>query len=55
MGVQLQSYFDKALEQHGVRAQMKLVMLTKMTRKDATAADDTPENVKVFAEAFAKI
>lgn len=55
MGVQLESYFERALEKNGVRAQMRLVMLTKMTRKDATAADDTPENVKMFAEAIAKI
>lgn len=55
MGVQLEGFYDKAKEKGGIPGQVKMAMITGMTRKDAAAAVDTPENVKTFTEALAKV
>jgi hypothetical protein len=55
MGSKLVSYFDKAKEKGGIGMQVKLAMLTKMSSKTAGEAPDSPENIKLFDEAFAKL
>jgi hypothetical protein len=55
MGAKLEEYFEKAKEKGGVGAQIKLAMLTKMSSKAAKNALDSPENINLFEDAFAKI
>ena len=55
MGAQLESYFDKAKEKGGISAQVKLAMITKMSREMAKNAEDNAANVKIFDDALAQI
>jgi hypothetical protein len=50
----LVSYFEKAAEK-GAAARVKLAMLTKMSSAQASEAPDSPENIKLFEDALAKI
>ena len=55
MGDQLAAYFDKAQAKGGIQAKVKLAMITKMSSEQAKTAPDTPENIKLFTEAFAQL
>ena len=55
MGAQLEAFYEKAKEKNGFPGQIKMAMLTGMTVKEAAAAIDTPDNIKKFAAAFAKL
>lgn len=55
MGAKLVAYFEKARQQGGLEAQVKLAMLTKLSKKAAEKAPDSPENIKKFEEAMAKL
>ena len=55
MGLKLVEYFEKAKTKGGIGSQVKLAMLTKMSSKTAKEALDSPENIKLFEEAFLKI
>lgn len=55
MGAQLERYYAKAKERSGLPGQVRMAMLTQMTVKDAKAATDTPDNLKMFEEALSKI
>jgi len=55
MGAKLAAYFEKAKQQGGLNAQLKLAMLTKLSQKMARETPDSPENIKKFEEAMAKL
>jgi hypothetical protein len=55
MGAKLSAVFDEAKALGGVQGVIKLAMLTKVSSPAAATLPDTPENVKLFAEAFAKV
>lgn len=55
MGFILAGYFDKAKAKGGLNSQVKLAMLTKMSLNTAKAAPDSPDNIKLFDEALAKL
>lgn len=55
MGAKLESFFDEADKIGGMRAKVKLAMITKLTSKAAAAAPDSSENVKLFEAALAEI
>ena len=55
MGAQLASYYQKAQEKGGLQAKVKLAMLTKMSSEQAQTAPDSPENLKLFQQAFTQL
>ncbi len=55
MGAALTAYFEKAKAKGGLAAQVKFAMLTKMSSEQASQAPDSPENIKKFEEALAKL
>ncbi|NLE08839.1 MAG: hypothetical protein GX631_06260 [Dehalococcoidales bacterium] len=55
MGTRLAEYFDKVKEIGGLSCQVKLAMITKMSAKQALAADDNAANIQVFEKALAQI
>ena len=55
MGSELLKYFEKVQAKAGIKGAVKMAMITKMSKSDAKAAPDSPENLKLFEEALAKI
>ena len=55
MAAQLMAFYAKAKEEKGVTGGVKLAMLTKMGPAKAVDAPDSPENIKLFKEALAKL
>lgn len=55
MGIKLASYFDIAKEKGGIGAQVKLAMITKMSRDQAMGVEDSEENIKLFEDALGKL
>jgi hypothetical protein len=55
MGKKLLSFFERANDKGGLSSQIKLVMITKMAQDDAAQAPDSPENIKLFEDALAKV
>jgi hypothetical protein len=55
MGKILVSYFDIAKTKGGLVAQVKLAMITKMSKEKAYQATDSEENIKIFEEAIRKL
>ena len=55
MGTKLVAYFEKAKQQGGLQAKVKLAMLTKLSQKTAEEAPDSPENIDMFEKAMDKL
>lgn len=55
MGAKLLKYYDDAKELGGLKAQMRLAILTKMSSQKAEINDDSPENVNIFEKAMQEI
>lgn len=55
MGGQLVAFFDKANSKGGLQGQVKLAMLTKMSKQAAADAADSPENIKMFEDALGQL
>ncbi|MCK5535909.1 MAG: hypothetical protein KAI79_03730 [Bacteroidales bacterium] len=55
MAENLVSFFDKAKKMGGMKAQMRLSLLTKMSIVKAKAAEDNSENKKKFEEAITEL
>lgn len=55
MGQQLTAFYEKAQEKAGVGGKVKLAMITRMAAGKAAEEPDSPENIKMFQEALAKI
>ncbi len=55
MGQKLAAVYQRAKEEGGFFAQVRLAMLTKLTLEKALKEPDTPENVRLFEEAYAKV
>lgn len=55
MGKELKKYFEKANQIGGVKAQMRLSLITKMSIIKANNEPDTPENIRKFEEALKEI
>jgi hypothetical protein len=55
MGEKLLSYFAEAGKKGGITAQVKLAMMTKLSRQTAETAEDSPANISMFEEAMKKI
>ena len=55
MGTRLVEYFDIVKEIGGLSSQVKLAMITRMSAKQALAAEDSPDNIQTFENALAQI
>jgi hypothetical protein len=55
MAQKLAAAFQRAKDEGGFLAQVRLAMLTKMTLEKALKEPDTPENVKLFEECLVKL
>lgn len=55
MGKKLEAYFADADKLGGMRAKVKLAMLTKLSAKTAGEATDSPENIAMFEAALATV
>ena len=51
MGAKLAAYFNDL----NLHKQVKLAMLTQMSRSQARNAEDSPENIKLFEDAMKKV
>ncbi len=55
MGAKLVGLFEKAKQHGGVKAQLKMAMITKLSMTKAEAADDSPELVGLAQKALSDI
>lgn len=55
MGQRLMSYYDQAKNLGGLKAQMRLSMITKLPSSQAVAAQDSPDVIKMFEQALTEI
>lgn len=55
MGSQLLKLYEKARKAKGIEGQIKLALITQMSSAKARAAEDSPENIKLFEDAINKI
>ncbi|HPI37787.1 MAG TPA: hypothetical protein PK397_07570 [Ignavibacteriaceae bacterium] len=55
MAAKLISYYKKAKELGGIKAEMRLAIITKIPSAKAEVAPDTPENIRLFENALAEI
>lgn len=55
MGAHLVGYFEKIGAERGSAGRMKLAMLTLVSSAKASNEPDSPENIRKFEEAMAKI
>ena len=55
MAQQLVAYYDKAKQVGGLKAQMRLAMISKLPSSKAANEPDSPENIKIFEQAMTEI
>ena len=55
MGAQLVSLFEQAKQHGGVKAQLKMAMITKLSITKAEAASDSPELIGIAQKALSDI
>jgi len=55
MGQQLLSYYEKAKALGGMKAQMRMAMITKVPSSQAGSAPDSPDAVATFEQALKEI
>ena len=55
MGAQLVALFEQAKQHGGVRAQLKMAMITKLSITKAEGANDSPELIGIAQKALSDI
>lgn len=55
MGAKLSEFYAKANAMGGLKAKMRLAVITNIPSANAEQADDSPENIKKFEAAFQEI
>jgi hypothetical protein len=55
MGAKLEQYYEKASSLGGVKAKMRLAVLTNIPSSKASAEADSDENIKKFESAMQEI
>jgi len=55
MGAKLTQYYDEAKKIGGIKAQMRMAVLTKMPSSQAAGEPDSQENIKLFENALNEI
>ena len=52
MGQKLNSFYEQAKSIGGLKAQMRMAMITKIPSSQAMSAADSPDTVKIFEQAM---
>jgi hypothetical protein len=55
MGAKLEALYAEADRVGGMKAKVRMAMITKLTTKTAGSAPDSPENIKIFQDALAEV
>ena len=55
MGKQLVAFYDKAGDLGGMKAKMRLTMITQIPQNKAEAEADSSDNIKKFEDALTEI
>lgn len=55
MGQKLKDFFDEAKQIGGIKAQMRLAMITKTSSAKAVGEPDSPDNIAKFQAAIKEI
>jgi len=55
MGTKLEAFYAQADQLGGVKAKVKLAMLTKLSAKAAGEAPDSPDNIKMMEAAMVEL
>ena len=55
MGQQLAGFYDKAKAMGGMKAQMRMAMITKVPSAQAGSMPDSPDKIAVFEQALKEI
>ncbi|MBN1191752.1 MAG: hypothetical protein JXA46_18520 [Dehalococcoidales bacterium] len=55
MGTRLTQYFNEANKLGGLKAKMRLAVLTKMSGQTAETEADSPENINKFEKAIQEV
>lgn len=55
MAAKLNEFYKQAAQEFGLTGRIKLAMLTKISSEKAEAADDSPENIRIFEQALQQL
>ena len=55
MGAKLTQFYEEAKKIGGIKAQMRMVILTKMPSTQASISPDSQENINIFQNALNEI
>lgn len=55
MGQRLMSFYEQAKALGGLKAQMRMAMITKVPSAQAGSAADSPEAIKAFEQAMVEL
>ncbi len=55
MGAKLTQFYEEAKKLGGLKAQMRMAVLTKIPSAQASTAPDSPENINLFQNALNEI
>jgi hypothetical protein len=55
MAAKLNEYYKQAAQEFGLAGRIKLAMLTKISSEKAEAAEDSPENIRIFEQALQQL
>ncbi len=55
MAARLNEFYKQAAQEFGLAGRIKLAMLTKISSEKAEAAEDSPENIRIFEQALAQL
>jgi hypothetical protein len=55
MAAKLNEFYKQAAQEFGLAGRIKLAMLTKVSSEKAEAAEDSPENIRIFEQAMRQL
>ena len=55
MAAKLNEFYKQAAQEFGLTGRIKLAMLTKISSEKAEAAEDSPENIRIFEQALQQL
>jgi hypothetical protein len=55
MAAKLNEFYKQAAQEFGLAGRIKLAMLTKVSSEKAEAAEDSPENIRIFEQALRQL
>jgi|HubBroStandDraft_5_1064220.scaffolds.fasta_scaffold515616_2 hypothetical protein len=55
MAAKLNEFYKQAAQEFGLAGRIKLAMLTKISSEKAEAAEDSPDNIRIFEQALQQL